>query len=257
MPLEAWLNLVITNPVVLITTTDPYGNVDGMPAKIITPISYWPPMILIGVAPFEHTYMNIRDTGEFVINLPSIDHLLKIWIMAQRFPRRIDKVELAGFSEIASEKLRPPRIQECKVHLECKTEWMKRAGDHFAITGLLVAASADKDALTEDYRLVLDKVNHVHHLGFSGVPLGPDFIGLGREVFHVDKLGSTEYEIAPFQEWLAEMRGHGFVTPEKEALIEKLGKDLENEGAPEIYGPCKKRLTILLREIIEGALQDL
>jgi flavin reductase (DIM6/NTAB) family NADH-FMN oxidoreductase RutF len=251
VPLENWLNLVVTNPCILITTVDPYGNVDGMPGKVFATISYWPPMVLIGVAPFEHTYMNIRDTGEFVVNLASMDHLQKIWIMAQRFPRRINKVELADFSEISSEKVRPPRIQECKVHLECKTQWMKRAGDHFAITGLVVAASADKDALTEDYHLILDKVKQVHHLGFSGIPFGPDFVGLDREVFHIGRLGSTKYEIAPFREWLAEMKERVCVTPEKMALIKNLSKKLE-KGKPEEYGQCKKELALLLREIIEA-----
>ena len=248
VPLECWLNLVVTNPVVLITTVDSYGNVDGMPAKVFTPISYWPPMILIGVAPFEHTYMNIRDTGEFVVNLPSMDYLERIWIMAQRFPRRINKVELAGFSEVDSEKVKPPRIGECKVHLECKTKWMKRAGDHFAIVGMVVAASANKDVLTKDNHLVLNKVKQVHHLGFSGIPLGPDFIGLGRKVVHVNKIGSKKYEIAPFQEWLAELSERG-VTLEKMALIKKLSKKLEGRK-PEAYESCRKELTQLLRELI-------
>ena len=252
VPLEHWLNLVVTNPCILITTIDSYGNVDGMPGKVFATISYWPPMVLIGVAPFEHTYMNIRDTGEFVINLASMDQLEKIWVMAQRFPRRVNKVELADFSEIGSEKVKPPRIEECKVHLECRKQWMKRAGDHFAITGLVVAASADKDVLTEDYHLILDKVKQVHHLGFSGIPFGPDFVGLGSEVFHVSKLGCSKYEIAPFEEWLAEMKERGCVKSEKMALIKNLSKRLE-KGKPEEHKKCKEELAPLLREIIEAA----
>jgi flavin reductase (DIM6/NTAB) family NADH-FMN oxidoreductase RutF len=40
-------------------------------------------MIMIGIAPFEDTYINIRDTEEFVINIPGAELLKKIWVMAQ------------------------------------------------------------------------------------------------------------------------------------------------------------------------------
>lgn len=83
VPLKNWLNLVTTKPFILITTRDSDGNVNGMPARIFTPISYWPPMIMIGIAPFEDTYINIRDTEEFVINIPGAELLKKIWVMAQ------------------------------------------------------------------------------------------------------------------------------------------------------------------------------
>ena len=251
VPLKNWLNLVTAKPLIIITTRDADGNVNGMPARIFTPLSYWPPMVMIGIAPFEDTYINIRDTGEFVINIPGAELLEKIWVMAQRFPRRINELEVVGLTEIPSEKVKPPRVKECKVHLECRLEWMKRAGDHFSIVGRVLTVSADREILTKDYRLKLAKAKFVYDLGFSGSPYGPDFVELSRRIIHINELGSKKYEIAPFKEWLSAMKEREFLTAEKKKTIEELEEKLEKEGDPEVYMAYKKRLTKLLREIIK------
>lgn len=42
--------------------------------------------------------------------------------------------------------------------------------------------------------------------------MDPDFAELGRRVIHVNKIGSKKYEIAPFREWLSEMKERGILT---------------------------------------------
>lgn len=257
VPLKNWLNLVSAKPFVIITTLDSDGNVNGMPARLFMPLSYWPPMVMIGVAPFEDTYMNIRDTGEFVINIPNDDLLTKIWIMAQRYPRRINELEIAKLTEISSEKVKPPRIKECKIHLECKLEWMKQAGDHFAIAGKVLTVSSNKDVLTKNHRLRLEEARFVYDIGYSGSPIGPDFVMLGTKMIHINKLGSEKYEIAPFREWLLELEKREFVTSEKRRIIEELTQKLNKEKSPEKYTKYKKRLTQCLCEIVNSCYTDI
>jgi len=252
VPLKNWLNLVSIKPVTIITTLDSDGNVNGMPARLFMPLSYWPPMVMIGVAPFEDTYLNIRDTGEFVINIPSVELLKKIWIMAQRYPKRINELEIAELTAISSEKVNPPRIQECKIHLECKLEWIKEAGDHCAIVGDVLSVSSDRNVLTKNHQLRLEEARFVYDLGYSGSPIGPDFVMLGTKIIHVNNLGSEKYEIAPFKEWLLELEERELVTSEKRKIIEELAEKLNKEKHPEVYSIYKERLTKFLCEIVNS-----
>lgn len=93
--------------------------------------------------PGHDTHKNIVETGEFVVNLPSEEILEKIMVTAVNFPHNVNEIEKAGLTAIPSEKVKPPRIKECKFHMECKLKWRR---DN-VIVGEVVAASADEDLI--------------------------------------------------------------------------------------------------------------
>lgn len=93
--------------------------------------------------PEHDTHKNIIETGEFVVNLPSEEILEKIMVTAVDFPHNVNEIEKAGLTAIPSEKVKPPRIKECKFHMECKLKWRR---DNI-IVGEVVAASADEDLI--------------------------------------------------------------------------------------------------------------
>lgn len=93
--------------------------------------------------PEHDTHRNIVETGEFVVNLPSEEILEKIMVTAVDFPHNVNEIEKAGLTAIPSEKVKPPRIKECKFHMECKLKWRR---DNI-IVGEVVAASADEDLI--------------------------------------------------------------------------------------------------------------
>jgi len=70
--------------------------------------------------PFHDTYENIVDNGEFVVNLPSEEIAEKVTVTAVDFPHNVNEIDKAGLTAIPSEKVKPPRIAECKLHMECK-----------------------------------------------------------------------------------------------------------------------------------------
>ena len=97
--------------------------------------------------PFHDTYENIVDTGEFVVNLPSEEIAEKVTVTAVDFPHNVNEIDKAGLTAIPSEKVKPPRIAECKLHMECKMKWYKDT----IIVGEVVAASADEDLIQGSY----------------------------------------------------------------------------------------------------------
>jgi len=63
----------------------------------------------------------------------------------QTFPIGINELEKSNLTSVPSEKVKPPRIRECRVHMECKVTWMKIIGSASLVLGDIVSISARKE----------------------------------------------------------------------------------------------------------------
>ncbi len=151
---------LIVRPIVVISTV----NKEGIPNAALK-TNFMILKALEAVAfhcfPFHDTYENIVNTGEFVVNVPSEDLAEKIMVTAVDFPPGINEIEKAGLTTIPSEKVRPPRIAECKLHMECKLKWYKDT----IIVGEVVAASADEELTQCSYD---EKQSNLQQMVFLG-----------------------------------------------------------------------------------------
>ena len=144
---------------------------DGRP-NIITlgmymPISIRPPMVCIGVAPQRYSHGLIEETGEFVINVPSITLEEQMHFCGVKSGRDVDKFAETGLTPIPARKVKPPLIKECFGHIECKVVQTHVCGDHTLFVGKVVATSADEDVMIGDTLDVLKarpivQKNHVY-----------------------------------------------------------------------------------------------
>ncbi len=139
------LRLLAYGPVALITTVGRDKSTNAAPHSRITVADYDPPQLLISVNRKHDTYRNMIDTGEFVINIPSIDMLKQIWIAQKHFPYGVSELEKAELTSFPSEKVKPPRIRECRVHIECKVLWTKTTGSSCLVLGSVEAVSAQEE----------------------------------------------------------------------------------------------------------------
>lgn len=120
VPISAYPIASPTLSVFLISTLSREGINNIAPYGMVMPVSYNPLVFAIGSDKERDTYMNILETGEFVLNLPSCDMLDKVRITAIRFPKDVDEFEKAGLTPIPSLKVKPLRIEECHIHIECR-----------------------------------------------------------------------------------------------------------------------------------------
>ena len=169
----------------LITSRGRSGRANALAIAWIIPISLNPASLVFAIRPERHSYKLLEETGEFVVNIPSdnADLLKKLMITAKHFPPRVNELDEAGLTSIPSRKIRPPRIEECKAHFECKVDWMKDVGDHLLVVGNVVAVSIDGDCVTENDELIIDKLRPVHYLGKFYRTI---FIGVG-EIHDVER----------------------------------------------------------------------
>jgi flavin reductase (DIM6/NTAB) family NADH-FMN oxidoreductase RutF len=139
----------------------PTGNVvmvtcgTGDKANIITvgmymPISSRPPLVCIGIAPQRFSHKLIKETGEFVVNSPSIQFEKEMHYCGIYSGRKVDKWKETGLTPINSLKVKTPSIKECFGHLECKVIESHTMGDHTLFVGEVIATSADEEVMKGD-----------------------------------------------------------------------------------------------------------
>jgi len=132
-------------PVAMITTVGKDGSINAAPYSWVTIVSYDPPQVLFSTNIKHDTYKNIIATREFVINIPSIDLLRAIWITQKHFPYGVNELEEADLTAFKAEKVKPPRIKECKAHIECKVLWTRKIGPTCLVLGSIEAISVAED----------------------------------------------------------------------------------------------------------------
>ncbi|MGZ7048206.1 MAG: flavin reductase family protein [Methanobacterium sp.] len=171
--------ILAPRPTIIVSTVDKKGNVNAAPFSFTMPVSMDPPLIAFASVTTHHTYKNIEETGQFVVNIPNEDILNELWITGEKFSQDVNEIEKAGLTQTASKKVSPPKINECIATMECKIRWIKEAGDHDLIVGEVLHLEIKEDALKNGL-LDVKNVKPVLHLG------GVDFV-IGDHLKRVEK----------------------------------------------------------------------
>ncbi|HVH80804.1 MAG TPA: flavin reductase family protein [Stellaceae bacterium] len=120
------ISTVVPRPIALTTTVDVNGRVNAAPFSFFNAVSSEPPVVVLGVngtgpggSGYKDTEDNIRETGEFVVNL--VDEALaeRMNICAVDFPTEVGELEPARLTPLPSVGVKPPRIAESPVSFEC------------------------------------------------------------------------------------------------------------------------------------------
>ncbi|OGL40126.1 MAG: hypothetical protein A2042_02735 [Candidatus Schekmanbacteria bacterium GWA2_38_11] len=114
--------IVLPFPVTIITTVDKEGRINAAPYSLVIPFCASPetPQILLSCNSHWHTPHNIEATGEFVVNYPGAELCREVAETGRFYPQGVNELEYAKLSVIPSNKVKPPRIKECREHLECR-----------------------------------------------------------------------------------------------------------------------------------------
>jgi flavin reductase (DIM6/NTAB) family NADH-FMN oxidoreductase RutF len=106
-------------PVVLISTVGKDGVNNIAPWSCITPILRPLQELLLASWIKRDTLRNIRDTGEFVVNVPGADLAEEVMICSRNYPPEVDEFEESGLKPRSSRKVKPPGIEGCLAWAEC------------------------------------------------------------------------------------------------------------------------------------------
>jgi len=114
--------------ITIITTLDKQGRVNAAPYSHIMQYDVMPknPRMILGFRQTSHTWCNILETGEFVINCPSADNLDDMMETARFWPEGVNELEHTNLTPIPSLKVKPPSIKECPQIAECTVDQIIR-----------------------------------------------------------------------------------------------------------------------------------
>lgn len=138
------------------------SSVDGAGVRNLAPFSFFtvasrkPPTLAVSIGERigfpgqdKDTLVNIRETGEFVVNIPSVDNADAVTASFATVEPHVDEFDLAGVTAIDSLQVAVPSVQESLISLECRLAQAVPLGTDTLVLGTVVAVTARHDAIDE------------------------------------------------------------------------------------------------------------
>jgi flavin reductase (DIM6/NTAB) family NADH-FMN oxidoreductase RutF len=119
------VGIVTPRPIAWVTTLDPEGRVNLAPFSFYNAFGANPPVVVFSPTlrrdgSKKDTLRNVEATSEFVLNAAVKSLAEKMNLSSKELPYGESEVKLAGLKLIPSMKVKPPRIAETPVTMECK-----------------------------------------------------------------------------------------------------------------------------------------
>lgn len=125
LPFNPFKACIIPRPIGWITSFDRSGNLNLAPYSYFNAVADIPPMIIFSTTNkhdgerMKDTLANVEDTKEFVVNIATWDLREEVNITSADFEHDINEVEIAKLETLPSKFVKPPRIKNSPIHLEC------------------------------------------------------------------------------------------------------------------------------------------
>jgi flavin reductase (DIM6/NTAB) family NADH-FMN oxidoreductase RutF len=131
---RALVGIVTPRPIAWVTTVDGEGRVNLAPFSFFNAFGANPPVVVF--SPLlrrdrskKDTLQNLNVVNEFVLNAAVEDLAEKVNATSRELPPGQSEAEYAGLTLEPSAKVRPPRVAESPVHLECRVRQILPIGD--------------------------------------------------------------------------------------------------------------------------------
>jgi len=112
------LTAIAPRPIALASTVDIDGKVNLAPFSFFNIFSSHPPVLIISPArsgrdnTTKHTYQNVKEVAEVVINIVNYPIVEQMSLSSTAYAKGVNEFEKAGFTQVASSLVAPPRVGE-------------------------------------------------------------------------------------------------------------------------------------------------
>lgn len=119
------VEVVTPRPIAWVTSIDDQGRVNLAPFSFYNAFSGNPPVVVFSPTlrrdgTRKDTLKNVEATGEFVLNAAVESLANQVNLSSTELPHGESEVELTGLNLLPSTRIKPPRVAESPVHLECR-----------------------------------------------------------------------------------------------------------------------------------------
>ncbi|MBP2216934.1 flavin reductase (DIM6/NTAB) family NADH-FMN oxidoreductase RutF [Arthrobacter sp. CAN_C5] len=171
---------VVPRPIAWTSTISDTGVNNLSPFSFFTVVSSSPPMLLLSMEYKEGGFLkdsaeNIAKTGEFVVNLPSSGMAWAVEVSSRPFPAEIDEFAQAGVTPLPSHRVRPPRVKEALISMECVLHDIFQPGSDRLIVGKIVVFHVAQKVLMPDDKINIPALDPLGRVANQFAYTGPIF----------------------------------------------------------------------------------
>jgi flavin reductase (DIM6/NTAB) family NADH-FMN oxidoreductase RutF len=178
LPHDPFKSCIVPRPIAWVSTIHPSGVINLAPFSFFNGLASDPPMIMISFTGYhEHggekdSLSNIKTSGEFVVNMVPLALKDAMNITTAPVGHEVDELALAGLTTEASILIKPPRVKEAPVNMECelyqeiKLPCTLENSINTTIIGKVLGINIREEALTEGM-IDLSKINPLARLGYN------------------------------------------------------------------------------------------
>ena len=174
--LQNYLQYAIApRPICFVSTIDKEGNVNLSPFSFFNMFSTNPPICIFSPArrvrdnTTKHSLENVLEVAECVINIVNYDMVQQTSLSSVEYPKGTNEFIKAGFTQLASEMVKPPRVAESPVQMECIVKEVISLGNEAGAGNLVLAEikliHIQDDILDVSGKIDQEKIDLVARLG--------------------------------------------------------------------------------------------
>lgn len=169
------LGSVAPRPICFASTIDKDGNPNLSPFSFFNVFGSKPPILIFSPArrvrdnTIKHTLENVYENMEVVVNIVNYDIVQQMNLASCEYPRGISEFEKAGFTPVKSDFVKPFRVKESPVSLECRVLQVIETGQEGGAGNLvmceIICMHIDDKVLDENGKIDPHKIDLVARMG--------------------------------------------------------------------------------------------
>ena len=169
------LGAIGPRPIAFASTVDENGNPNLSPFSFFNVFSANPPIAIFSPArrgrdnTTKHTYENVKAQPEVVINIVNYDMVQQMSLASTEYGEGINEFEKAGFTMTPSDIVKPFRVAESPVQLECRVNEVVELGKEGGAGNLVICEvlrfHVSEDVLDSDGKIDTTKMDLVGRMG--------------------------------------------------------------------------------------------
>lgn len=162
-------------PIAFASTVDENGIPNLSPFSFFNVFSANPPIVVFSPArrvrdnTIKHTLINCKNTKEVVINVVNYDIVQQMSLSSTEYPDGVNEFEKAGLTMLPSDLVRPFRVKESPVQMECKVNEIIALGEQGGAGNLVICEVVKmhiaEEVLAENGTIDQHKIDLVSRMG--------------------------------------------------------------------------------------------
>ena len=165
------ISALVPRPIAWVSTMGADGTLNLAPFSFFNAVGGTPPTLMISVGQRagvpKDTLRNVQETGEFVVHIADESLAEKLNMTSGEWPYDVNEFEIAGLITLPSTDVRPPRVAEAPIAMECKATQIVPVNDtHYTmVLGQVLRYHIREDLLGPDMRVQALQLRSIARLG--------------------------------------------------------------------------------------------